>query len=75
MTAEKLDPGHMVFNGRFGRESMVLEGGQYYKDMSYLNRNLKRVVVIETDPKAVKKHLENTILISEFTGNSDDKAL
>ena len=54
---------------------MVIEGGHQYKDLSYLNRDLKSIVVVETDPNAVKKHRENAIIVDEFTGNTNDKVL
>lgn len=44
---QKLDPRQMYFRGMLGRESMVWRDGEFYKDLSYLNRDLKKVVVID----------------------------
>ncbi len=71
--SEKLDPTHTIFAGRFARESMVYEGNQYVKDLRYMNRDPRRMVVIEKNPSALKYHLENGIFIPEFKGEKDDK--
>ena len=47
----------------------------FSKDLRYLNRDLKKVIVIETNPDRVKYQKENAIFLKEFTGNKDDKAL
>ena len=52
---EKLDPAHQIFVGKFGYESFVIENGDYIKDLSYLNRDLKKVIVIDKDPKVLRK--------------------
>lgn len=53
---EKLDTTHSIFSGRFGRESMVYESGEYIKDLKYLNRDLSKVICIELKPEKVKYH-------------------
>lgn len=52
---EKLDPTQQIFSGRFGRESMIYSNSSYYKDLKYLNRDLKRVVVIEKNPETLRE--------------------
>ena len=44
-----------MFAGILGYESFVIEKGEYIKDLSYLNRDLKKVVVIEKDSNVLKK--------------------
>ena len=73
--AEKLVGMQMVFAGVFGRECQVLGQGQFYKDLKYLNRDLKRVLVVENDPKHVIQHTENAIILPPYKGDQDDKAL
>ena len=63
---DKLDPTHQTFSGRFARESMIYSKTKYHKDLTYiliyttnfinryLNRDLKRVVVIEKNPETLK---------------------
>ena len=40
-----------------------------YKDLKYLNRDLKSVIVIESNPKNVLRNKENVIVLSEFHGD------
>jgi import inner membrane translocase subunit TIM50 len=47
----------------------VIENGEYLKDLSYLNRDLKKVIVIEKDQNVIKKHPNNAIFLSEFKGD------
>lgn len=47
----------------------MIENGEYLKDLSYLNRDLKKVIVIEKDQNVIKKHLNNAIFLSEFKGD------
>ena len=72
---EKLDPQHMIFQGKFARESMVYINGEYVKDLRYLNRDLRRVVVIESDSKHIQLQKENAIILPVFKGDKNDNAL
>lgn len=66
--ADKLDPYRNIFHGRFGTESMVIEASGKVKDLKYLNRDLRRVVVIDKDMNVVRHHKENTIVLPKFEG-------
>jgi import inner membrane translocase subunit TIM50 len=46
----KIDPKQMYLRGLLGRESMVWKGGQFVKDLRYLNRDLKKVVAVDRVP-------------------------
>lgn len=48
-----LDPRHQIFAGQFGHECMVFSRGKYIKDLKYLNRDLKKVIVIDKSKAAV----------------------
>ena len=49
--------------------------GKYTKDLSKINRDLNRVVILETDPN-VALQKENQILLTPFTdGNEEDNEL
>jgi len=69
----KLDPYQMVYP--LYREMTVYEDGGYVKDLSYLNRDLKKVVMIESEPHAAKKQPENTIMLPKWDGNPNDTTL
>lgn len=73
--AEKLVGMQMVFAGVFGKECQVLGSGHFFKDLAYLNRDLKRVLVVENDPQHVSKHTENAIILPRFKGDLEDRAL
>ncbi|KAL4491799.1 hypothetical protein ABPG72_006054 [Tetrahymena utriculariae] len=71
---QNLDPNQRIFFASFGKEAMVFEG-KYYKDLSYLNRDLKKIVVIDWNQDFYKKQPGNVIILDKYTGNSDDYLL
>lgn len=73
--AQSLDPRQRVFSGRLGRESTCLRKGEVVKDLKYLNRDLKNVIVVEKSPDMVKYQPENVIILPEFSGDENDRAL
>lgn len=50
-----LDPRQQIFMGYFGQECMVFSRGKYIKDLKYLNRDLRKVVVIDKNKSIVEK--------------------
>jgi import inner membrane translocase subunit TIM50 len=72
---ENIDPGHQIFLNAFGKESMVWSNGRYIKDLTYLNRDPKNIIVIERDIRNVSKHPQNVILLKEFDGDDNDQEL
>jgi TFIIF-interacting CTD phosphatase-like protein len=44
-----LDPQRMIFVSYFGKECMLLKNGSYIKDLRYLNRDLRKVIAIDTN--------------------------
>lgn len=45
---------------------MVWSNGRYIKDLTYLNRDPKNIVVIDKDVNNVGKHPQNVIVLKEF---------
>lgn len=45
------------------------------QDLRYLNRDLKKVIAIETNPEKIKYQKENGVFLKEFNGDKDDKSL
>jgi TFIIF-interacting CTD phosphatase-like protein len=72
---ESLDPNHRIFQARMGKECLSYRGGELTKDMRFLNRDMKNLIIIEKNPKMVKLHSDNVILLPEFQGNENDRAL
>ena len=46
---EKIDPQRRIFTGVFGKESSIYHKGNYCKDLKFLNRDLKNIVVLDTN--------------------------
>jgi hypothetical protein len=45
------------------------------QDLSYLNRDLSKVILLDTHPDHVSSHPENAIVIPKWTGAPGDKGL
>lgn len=45
------------------------------QDLSYLNRDLKKVLIMDTDPHHVKHQPENAILLPKWNGDPSDQTL
>ena len=74
--AEALDPQGRIIAGRLGRESTIMgSDGRYIKDLSYLGRPLKDVIYIDFNDLNVPHHKENCIVLPEWHGERDDRAL
>jgi import inner membrane translocase subunit TIM50 len=70
----KLDPFRLVLWPLF-REATRFENGEYIKDLSYLNRDPSKVLVIDTNPTHVKNNPENAIILPKWKGEPGDKGL
>ncbi|QLQ79473.1 hypothetical protein HG537_0C01200 [Torulaspora globosa] len=73
--AEKLDPIHAFISYNLFKEHCVYKDGVHIKDLSKLNRDLGKVVVIDTDPNSYKLQPENAIPMEPWNGEADDKLL
>ncbi|KAI6711378.1 hypothetical protein JHW43_006091 [Diplocarpon mali] len=70
----KLDPYHIVTWPLF-REATRYENGEYIKDLTYLNRDPSKVIMIDTKPGHVQKQPENAIVLKPWEGSPQDKEL
>ncbi|KAL2063688.1 hypothetical protein VTL71DRAFT_5493 [Oculimacula yallundae] len=70
----KLDPYHIVTWPLF-REATRYENGEYIKDLEYLNRDLSKVIILDTKPGHVQKQPENAIVLKPWEGSVQDKEL
>lgn len=71
---DALDPNGFIMY-RLVRDATHFVDGHHVKNLDNLNRDLKRVIVIDWDPNSTKMHPENTFNISRWTGNDDDTTL
>ncbi|KAL5504535.1 TIM50 [Sanghuangporus vaninii] len=72
---EKLDPYGFFITYKLFRESTRSINGNIVKDLSYLNRDLSKVVIIDTEPEHVSLQPENAIILPKWKGDPTDKEL
>ncbi|KAI9802503.1 MAG: mitochondrial inner membrane protein required for protein import [Sarcosagium campestre] len=70
----KLDPFRMVMFPLF-KDATRYENGEHVKDLSYLNRDLSKVILIDTVPSHAKAQPENAIILPKWNGDPNDKGL
>ncbi|XP_017136639.1 mitochondrial import inner membrane translocase subunit TIM50-B [Drosophila miranda] len=71
---DALDPnGYIMY--RLVRDSTHFVDGHHVKNLDNLNRDLKRVIVVDWDKNSTKLHPRNTFSIPRWSGNDDDTAL
>ncbi|ORX35097.1 hypothetical protein BD324DRAFT_582622 [Kockovaella imperatae] len=73
--AEKLDPYQAYIPYKLFRESTRTAGGKTVKDLSYLNRDLSKVILLDTDPEHSALQPENSVIIKPWKGNMGDRGL
>lgn len=67
----KLDPYHFIM-WPLGREATRYEGGEYVKDLTYLNRPLNKTLIIDTHAPHVRNQPENAIVLPKWSGDPKD---
>ncbi|KAL7620804.1 mitochondrial inner membrane protein required for protein import [Parahypoxylon ruwenzoriense] len=70
----KLDPFRFIIWPLF-REATKYKDGEIVKDLSYLNRDLSKVIIIDTKASHVRNQPENAIVLPPWTGDPKDKEL
>ncbi|KAK4144026.1 mitochondrial import inner membrane translocase [Dichotomopilus funicola] len=70
----KLDPYRFIMWPLF-REATKYKDGEIIKDLSYLNRDLSKVIIIDTNAKHVRAQPENAIILPKWVGEPKDKEL
>ncbi|ALC48919.1 ttm3 [Drosophila busckii] len=71
---DALDPnGYIMY--RLVRDATHFVDGHHVKNLDNLNRDLKRVIVVDWDHNATKMHPDNTFGIARWHGNDDDTQL
>ncbi|TDG45916.1 hypothetical protein AWZ03_007636 [Drosophila navojoa] len=71
---DALDPNGYI-RYRLVRGATQLLDGQHIKNLNHLNRNLRRVIVVDWDRRAVPLHPDNIFAITRWVGNDDDVQL
>ncbi|KAH9509089.1 Mitochondrial import inner membrane translocase subunit TIM50 [Bulinus truncatus] len=78
MTADPLvnhlDPqGYIMY--RLYRDATRYMDGHHVKDLSCLNRDLSRIIMLDCNPESVKLQRPNAFVLKKWQGEEDDKTL
>ena len=73
--AEKLDPIHAFISYNLFKEHCVYKDGTHIKDLSKINRDLSKVIIVDTDENSFKLQPENAIPMKPWEGQNDDEIL
>ncbi|KAH3666037.1 hypothetical protein OGAPHI_004226 [Ogataea philodendri] len=72
-TVTKLDPYHAFVSYSLFREACRTNDGKVIKDLSLMNRDLAKLVIIDPDEDCYSMQPENAIPIDKWDGKRDDK--
>ncbi|XP_015190956.1 PREDICTED: mitochondrial import inner membrane translocase subunit TIM50-C-like [Polistes dominula] len=71
---DALDPnGYIMY--RLFRDATRFTDGHHVKDLTSLNRDLSKVIVVDWDDDSIKYYPENTLKLKRWTGDDNDKDL
>ncbi|KAA8647337.1 hypothetical protein EYZ11_004081 [Aspergillus tanneri] len=70
----KLDP-YRIIRWPLFREATRYKDGEYVKDLSYLNRDLSKVILIDTKEEHARLQPENAVILDKWHGDPKDKTL
>lgn len=71
---EKLDP-YQYAPYRLYKESTRYIDGKHVKDLSHLNRDLSKVIIMDSNPDAYSLQPENSIAMKPWMGDPNDTEL
>ncbi|KAG7813366.1 hypothetical protein KL921_000912 [Ogataea angusta] len=69
----KLDPYHAFISYSLFREACRTKDGKVIKDLSLMNRDLGKLIIIDPDESCYSMQPENAIPIDKWDGKKDDK--
>ncbi|SAM01638.1 hypothetical protein [Absidia glauca] len=71
---DKLDP-YQYAMYRLYRDGTRYVDGQYIKDISHLNRDLSKVIIMDSNPHAFSLQPENGVALKPWKGEANDQGL
>lgn len=71
---DKLDP-YQYAMFRLYREATRYVDGKFVKDLSHLNRDLSKVIIMDSSPEAFGLQPENGVALKPWHGEANDKDL
>lgn len=72
---EKLDPIHAFISYNLFKEHCLYKNGVHIKDLSKLNRDVKKVILVDCIPDNYSLQEENAIPMKPWDGEFDDKLI
>ncbi|KAK7026404.1 mitochondrial inner membrane protein required for protein import [Paramarasmius palmivorus] len=72
---DQLDRYNFFISHRLFREATRSYNGGVVKDLSYLNRDLSKVILLDTEPSHAALHPENAIIVPKWKGDPKDRGL
>lgn len=74
-TIQKLDPHNAYFAYILSKEAAKYKNKKVVKDLSLLNRDLGKVIIMDTKPEHYSLQPENAIPVKPWDGKPDDKLI
>jgi len=72
---EKLDPENRLIMYKLYRDSTRFVDGQHKKDLSVLNRDLSKVILVDWNEKAVDCNRDNALVLKKWEGDNSDRSM
>ncbi|KAJ3155464.1 mitochondrial inner membrane protein required for protein import [Geranomyces variabilis] len=69
------DPYFFYTMYRLYRDHTILKDGHYVKDLSKLNRDLSKTIILDIDPASFQLQPENGLVLKPWTGDRSDREL
>eukprot|EP00732_Lithocolla_globosa_P001394 Lithocolla_globosa_v1_NODE_686_length_3437_cov_22.345062.p1 type:complete len:411 gc:universal NODE_686_length_3437_cov_22.345062:2073-3305(+) len=70
----KIDP-HNYIMYRLYQDSTTYKNGTHYKDLSFLNRDLSKVIIMDDEATVVSLNSDNAIIVPSWKTDPDDRYL
>ena len=72
---EKLDPLRAYISYQLYKEHCLYKDGAHIKDLSKLNRDISKVVIVDVSDDSIKLQPENAIKLPPWEGQADDELI
>lgn len=72
---DRLDPNRQYIHYRLYRDATKYTGGEHVRDLSQLNRDLSRVILISPNEKAFRLQPDNAIQVQPYNLEKEDTVL
>jgi len=70
-----MDPENRFIMYRLFRDATRFKNGIHMKDLYSLNRDLKKVIVVDWNPKTIEENPENALILPKWSGEIGDRSL